>query len=138
MEGTPLASFQGATLNRIPWSEWAFPGMARAPDPQGPHGGGWAVRGLWFVALPCSGEWDQPRVDQSGAFSSAKRANSPGTPLGPFEVADHAPFPRLPCLPNCSGVSRLFKLHRSLGLNCPQPAPPKHSGPLDALSSVST
>lgn len=36
-----------------------------------------------------AGRWDQPGVDQSGALSSAKGANCPGTPLGPFEVAAH-------------------------------------------------
>ena len=43
-------------------------------------------------------------MDQSGALSSAKGANCPGTPLGPFEVAAHAaPPPGLlsqPALPS--------------------------------------
>ena len=44
-------------------------------------------------------------MDQSGALSSAKGANCPGTPLGPFEVAAHAapPTPGLlsqPALPS--------------------------------------
>lgn len=76
--GPPLASFQAETLDGVPWSEWAFPGHSCAPDRQDPRWGGWAVRGLWFVALPRSGWWDQPRVDQSGALSSAKGAHCPG------------------------------------------------------------
>ena len=51
----------------------------------------------------------------------------------PFLQA-HAPFPSLPC----SGISRLFTFHRSLGLDCPPLAPPRHSGTPDALSSAST
>ena len=46
-----------------------------------------------------------------GAVSSAHRANCPGIPLGPFDVAGHAPFPKLPCLPNRAGFSRLFTFH---------------------------
>ena len=75
--GPPLASFQAETLDGVPWSEWAFPGHSCAPDRQDPRWGGWAVRGLWFVALPRSGWWDQPRVDQSGALSSAKGTHRP-------------------------------------------------------------
>ena len=76
--GPPLASFQAETLDGVPWSEWAFPGHGCAPDRQDPRWGGRAVRGLWFVALPRSGGWVQPRVDQSGALSSAKGAHRPG------------------------------------------------------------
>ena len=76
--GPPLASFQAETLDGVPWSEWAFPGHGCAPDRQDPRWGGRAVRGLWFVALPRSGGWVQPRVDQSGALSSAKGTHRPG------------------------------------------------------------
>ena len=74
----PLASFQAETLDGVPWSEWAFPGHGCGPDCQDPRRGGRALRGLWFVALPRRGGWDQPRVDQSGALSSAKGAHHLG------------------------------------------------------------
>ena len=78
MEGAAPASFQAETLDGVPWSEWAFPGHGCALDRQDPRWGGRAVRGLWFVALPRSGGWVQPRVDQSGALSSAKGTHRPG------------------------------------------------------------
>ena len=68
---------------------------------------------LWFEALPCSRQ-DQPRAR---AVSSAQRPNCPGIPPGSFEVAAHAPFPNLPCLPKRSGFFRLFLFHTSVGLN---------------------
>ena len=49
MEGMPLASFPAQTMDRIPWSEWAFMGPDRITDPQGLHWAGQAIFGfgLW-------------------------------------------------------------------------------------------
>ena len=73
------------------------------------RGGRW---GFWCVALPRS-SWTTPG---SGALRSAQSPNCPGIPLGPFEVAAHAPFPSLPCLPKRPGFSRLFTFHTDVGL----------------------
>ena len=102
-----------AALERIPCSQWAFTGMARAPDPQGPRWAGGGRWGFWCVALPRS-SWTTPG---SGALRSAQSPKCPGIPLGPFEVAAHAPVPSLPCLPKRSGFSRLFTFHTDVGLN---------------------
>ena len=145
MEGAAPGLFPSGDPGRSPVERVGFSRARPVPQTaQVPVGVGGAVRGLWFVAVPRSGGggegWNQPRVDQSGTLRGAKGANCPGTPIGPFEVDAHAPpsFPSLPCLPNRPGVSRLFTFHGSLGLDCPPPAPPRHSGTLDALSSAST
>ena len=132
--GSPLASFQAETLDGVPWSEWAFPGHNCAPDRQDPRWGGRAVRGLWFVALPRSGDGFNPEWINQGPSAVPRELTAQETPLGPFELATNAPFPSLPC----SEISRLFTFHRSLVLDCPPLAPPRHSGTPDALSSAST
>lgn len=76
----------------------------------------------------------------SGALRSAQSLNCTGIPLGPFEVATHAPFPSLPCLPKRPVFSRLFTFHTDVGLNglrrllrsiprywTPSPVPPPRS-----------
>ena len=132
--GPPLASFQAETLDGIPWSEWAFPGHGCVLDRQDPLWGGRAFRGLWFVALSRSGGGINPGCINQGPSAGPRELTTQEMPLGPFELATNAPFPRLPC----SGISCLFTFHRSLGLDCPPLAPPRHSGTPDALSSTST
>ena len=147
MKGTPLASFQAETLDRVWWREWAFLG-GHCPCPRLPRSpSGWAGSSGALVCGPPA-QQGVGSTPGSGTLSSAKRAHCLGTPLGPFEVAAHAPFPSLPCLPNRSGVSRLFTFHKSLGLIAPRrllggiprhwmlsPAPPPRS--LAVLASIS-
>ena len=67
-------------------------GMARAPHPKVHFGLG----GL-FGAFVCGPHRQQLRsTPGSGPISSAQSPNFLGIPLGPFEVADHVPFPSLP------------------------------------------
>lgn len=119
MEGTPLASFAGETLDKNPVEPVGFHGPGPCPrqTPKVHRWAGRAVRGLWFVALPRSG-WGQPRAQGPSAVPRELTARE--FPWGPFDVAGHAPLPSLPCLPSRSGFSRLFTFHTSLDLNCPR------------------
>ena len=133
MKGTTLASFQAETLDGVWWREWAFlGGHGLCPRPPRSPSGWTGSLGVLVCGPPAQqGVGSTPG---SGTLSSAKRANCLGTPLGPCEVAAHTPFPSLPCLQNRSGVSCLFTFHKSVGLDCPLPAPWRHSGTLDFLS----
>ena len=106
--GRPWPLSQERPWTRIPGSQWAFTGRARAPDPQGPPLGWAGSSGALVCGPPTQRVGSTPGP---GAVSSAHRANCPGIPLGPFDVAGHAPFPKLPCLPNRAGFSRLFTFH---------------------------
>ena len=95
-------------------------------------GGQFARFALW-PSLAAGGGINPGWINQ-GPSAVPRELTAQETPLGPFELATNAPFPSLPC----SGISRLFTFHRSLGLDCPPLAPPRHSGTPDALSSAST
>ena len=134
MEGAAPASFQAETLDGVPWSEWAFPGHSCAMAATIPVGvgGQFAGFGLW-PSLAAGGGINHGWINQ-GPSAVPRELTAQETPQGPFELATNAPFPSLPC----SGISHLFTFHRSLGLDCPPLAPPRHSGTPDALSSAST
>ena len=95
----PSRDREGSPVERVGFSRARpVPQTAQVPVGVGGQFGGASVCGRPTQ----QGGWDQPGVDQSGALSSAKGANCPGTPLGPFEVAAHPP-PRLlsqPALPS--------------------------------------
>ena len=122
-----------------PWTEsreasGLFPGTAvprTAKIPVG-VGGQFGGFGLW-PSLSAGGGINPGWINQ-GPSAVPRELTAQETPLGPFELATNAPFPSLPC----SGISRLFTFHRSLGLDCPPLAPLRHSGTPDALSSAST
>ena len=107
----------------------AVPRTAKIPVGVGGQFGGF---GLW-PSLAAGGGINPGWINQ-GPSAVPRELTAQETPLGPFELATNAPFPSLPC----SGISRLFTFHRSLGLDCPPLAPPRHSGTPDALSSAST
>ena len=122
-----------------PWTEsrgasGLFPGTAEPWTAKIPVGvvGQFARFGLW-PSLAAGGGINPGWINQ-GPSAVPRELTAQETPLGPFELATNAPFPSLPC----SGISRLFTFHRSLGLDCPPLAPPRHSGTPDALSSAST
>ena len=127
----PSRDREGSPVERV--------GFSRArPVPQTaqvPVGVGGQFGGLRFVAVPRSrGGGINPGWINQGPSALPRELTAQETPIGPFELATNAPFPSLPC----SGISRLFTFHRSLGLDCPPLAPPRHSGTPDALSSAST
>ena len=122
-----------------PWTEsrgesGLFPGTAGPGPPRSPLG--WAGSSVSLVCGPPSqrGGGINPGWINQGPSAVPRELTAQETPLGPFELATNAPFPSLPC----SGVSRLFTFHRSLGLDCPPLAPPRHSGTPDALFRAST
>ena len=95
----PSRDREGSPVERVGFSRARpVPQTAQVPVGVGGQFGGASVCGRPTQ----QGGWDQPGVDQSGALSSAKGANCPGTPLGPFEVAAHAaPPPPRPPFPAC-------------------------------------
>ena len=142
MEGAAPGLFPSRDPGRSPVERvgfsraWLCPGLPRSSS-------GWAGSSGALVCGPPA-QQGVGSTPGSGTLSSAKRAHCLGTPLGPFELATNAPFPSLPC----SGVSRLFTFHKSLGLIAPRrllggiprhwmlsPAPPPRS--LAVLSSAS-
>lgn len=109
-----------------PWPPSRDPGK-NPVEPVGFHGHGPRPRlprstlawGRWALGVLVCGPATQQleSTPGSGALRSAQSPNCTGIPLGPFEVAAHAPFPSLPCLPKRPGFSRLFTFHIYVGLN---------------------
>ena len=70
----------------------SFHGHGPCPTPQGPLWAGRVVQGFCLWPTQATAEIN-PRL---GPHEQCTSPNFLGIPLGPFEVADHAPFPSLP------------------------------------------
>ena len=135
MVGVAPGLFPSRDPGRSPVERVGFSRARLSPGPpRSPLG--WAGSSRALVCGPPSqaGGGINPGWINQGPSAVPRELTAQETPLGPFELATNAPFPSLPC----SGVSRLFTFHRSLGLDCPPLSPPRHSGTPDALSSAST